>query len=70
MVNRKHKRIVWGGSRQPLSTGEPEAACRRAADAAGSGCPPTSPLEHAREYDCDATAAQAETAYQRAVDSA
>jgi glycosyltransferase involved in cell wall biosynthesis len=39
-------------------------------DAALSGArPPTSPVAHARQYDWDAIAEQAETAYQRAIDS-
>lgn len=38
-------------------------------DAALSGArPPTSPAEHAKGYDWDAIAEQAETAYQRAID--
>ena len=38
-------------------------------DAALDGaCPPTSPVAHARQYDWDAIAEQAETAYQRAID--
>ncbi|WP_434522779.1 glycosyltransferase family 4 protein [Halorubrum sp. AS12] len=38
-------------------------------DAALDGTrPPTSPVEHARQYDWDAIAEQAETAYQRAID--
>nr|WP_308203518.1 glycosyltransferase [Halorubrum ezzemoulense] len=40
-------------------------------DAALSGArPPTSPVAHAQQYDWDAIAAQAETAYRRAVDGA
>ena len=38
-------------------------------DAALDGaCPPISPVAHARQYDWDAIAEQAETAYQRAID--
>ena len=40
-------------------------------DAALSGArPPASPTEHATQYDWDAIASQAETAYQRAIDGA
>lgn len=38
-------------------------------DATLSGArPPASPVDHARQYDWDAIAEQAETAYQRAID--
>jgi len=36
--------------------------------ALGGARPPTSPVEHARGYDWDAIAEQAETPYQRAID--
>ena len=38
-------------------------------DAALNGArPPTDPVDHAQQYDWDAVAKQAETAYRRAVD--
>jgi hypothetical protein len=36
--------------------------------ALGGTHPPTSPVAHARQYDWDAIAEQAETAYRRAID--
>jgi hypothetical protein len=37
--------------------------------ALGGARPPTSPTEHGEEYDWDAIATQAETAYRRAIDA-
>ena len=45
-----------------------DALAERLDAALGGARPPTSPVDHARQYDWDAIAEQAETAYQRAID--
>ena len=45
-----------------------DALTERLDAALGGARPPTSPVDHARQYDWDAIAEQAETAYQRAID--
>ncbi|GAA0728068.1 glycosyltransferase involved in cell wall biosynthesis [Halorubrum trapanicum] len=47
-----------------------DALAERLDAALGGARPPTAPAEHAEQYDWDAIAAQAETAYQRAIDGA
>ena len=47
-----------------------DALAERLDAALGGDRPPASPTEHARQYDWDAIAEQAETAYRRAVDGA
>ena len=45
-----------------------DALTERLDAALGGARPPTSPVAHARQYDWDAIASQAATAYRRAVD--
>jgi hypothetical protein len=47
-----------------------EALAKQLDAALGGTRPPTSPAEHARKYDWDAIAEQAEMAYRRAIDGA
>ena len=47
-----------------------DALAERLDAALGGARPPTEPADHARRYDWDAIASQAETAYQRAINGA